>query len=76
MSDNAISQSIATFFAVIMLFIFIVAIKYFKVGVRILLIKFKVIRKEDDRSYTEMVGYGIGKLIGKISNRKKIESGK
>ena len=67
MNDNFISQSIATFFAVIMLFIIILVIKFFRVAFKSLLDKLNIIRKEDSRSYTEMIGYRIGKIIGKFS---------
>jgi hypothetical protein len=67
MNDNFISQSIATFFAVIMLFIIILVIKFFRVAFKSLLVKLNIIRKEDSRSYTEMIGYRIGKIIGKFS---------
>lgn len=70
MDDNFISKSIAIVFAVIMLFIFALVIKYFRVGFRILLIKLKIVNENDERSYTELIGFGIGKLIGKITNQK------
>lgn len=71
MDDNFISKSIVTFFAVVMLFILIYLIKYFRVGFRILLIKLKVLNENDERSYTELIAFGIGKLFGRIFYGKK-----
>lgn len=68
--DNIISKSIAVFFATLMILIFALIIKYFRVGFRILLIKLKIVNKNDERSYTEIIGYGIGKFISKITNSK------
>ncbi len=42
--------------------------KFFRVAFKSLLVKLNIIRKDDSRSYTEMIGYSIGKIIGKFSN--------
>jgi hypothetical protein len=71
MDDNFINKSILTFFAVVTLFILGYLIKYFRVGFRILLTKLKVLNENDERSYTELIAYGIGKLFGRIFYGKK-----
>ena len=65
MGDIKINQTIVA----IIFILFIISIKYIEVGFRILLIKLKVIRKGDDRSCAQIIGYRIGKLFGKISTR-------
>ena len=71
MNDNIISKSIVTFFAVVMLFIIAISIKYFRIGFRIALMKLKLVNKNDERSFTELIAYGIGKLFGRIFYGKK-----
>jgi len=62
---------IVVFLASIFLFIIVMLIKYGRVGFRLLLIKIGMIDKNDERSYTELIAYGIGKLIGRIFYKKK-----
>lgn len=71
MNDSFISKSIVTFLAVAMLFIIAFAIKYFRVGFRIALMKLKLVNKNDERSFTELIAYGAGKFLGRIFYGKK-----
>lgn len=71
MSDQLISIIIATFCAVLLLFIIIALIKFFRVGLRVLLVKLKIISENDERSYIELIFFGIGKIIGRIFYGKK-----
>ena len=67
MNDNFISKSIVIFFAVIILSVFVLVLKYFKIGFRILLMKLNIVNKNHERSYTELIGFGIGILFRILS---------
>ena len=60
---------IQAFLATTFLLILGLIIKYFNIGLKILLMKLKIINKEDERSYAEIIGFRIGKIVGKIFNK-------
>lgn len=69
MNAEQVNILIQAFLATTFLLILGLIIKYFNIGLKILLMKLKIINKEDERSYAEIIGFRIGKIVGKIFNK-------